>query len=100
MNVVEQILGEARPANTVDVISRIAKSTGMKSVSVWSQSDGSAALLRDEDGQAYEITVRPAAYAKHPGITGDTGAGKGTVRPAHQVRVRGRDRSVSRPSLP
>ena len=62
-------LGEARSSNIMGLISEIKKIPSVeKLVDLWSQSDGMAALYRTKDGNAYEITIRPAAYADHPDI--------------------------------
>ena len=44
-----------------------------KRIDVWSQVDGMAGLFRTTDGNAYEIAIRPAEHAKHPGLTPYTG---------------------------
>ena len=84
-NLVDRVF-ESRPTHCFDLLGRISKIPGLKRVTSWSQADGFAGLYRDEDGQAYEVTVRPAAYAKHSGIRKETGAGAGTMRPADLVR--------------
>lgn len=62
-------LDEARSSNIMGLISEIKKIPSVeKLVDLWSQSDGMAALYRTKDGNAYEITIRPAAYADHPDI--------------------------------
>jgi hypothetical protein len=99
-NLAKQIIGESRPTHVSDMIGRISKTPGLTKVSSWYQGDGAAVLLRDEDGQAYEITIRPAAYAQHPSIKDETGAGRGTLRPRDKVRFARRDRSPKRLPLP
>lgn len=44
---------------------------------LWTQSDGISALLRADDGQAYEVQVRPAAAAQHPSMREKYGTGRG-----------------------
>lgn len=77
-----QLLGEARPSKAGEVLAALTRQqAGLKVVDTWSQADGYATLIRTEDGQAYELQIRPAAYAKHPGLAKATGAGRGTARP-------------------
>lgn len=60
----------ARPAKIMDFMSTLKKThTDVEEmVDLWSQMDGMAGLFRTKDGNAYEVTVRPAKYSQHPGI--------------------------------
>jgi hypothetical protein len=80
MSLVQQLLGEARPSRASEVAGLIGKIPGFEAVDTIAQSDGYSMLLRSEDGQAYEIQIRPAAYAKHPSLNRNYGSGRGTVR--------------------
>ena len=60
---------ESRPVHTADVINRITK-LFEKRVDSWYIADGSVGLFRDHDGQAYEITIRPASEAKYGQMLG------------------------------
>jgi hypothetical protein len=63
---VDKLVGEARPVYTADVIRRISDAGIFeKRVSTWYVADGTAALFRDKDGQAYEVLVSPASLAKY-----------------------------------
>lgn len=81
---------EARPVHTSDVITALSKA-GYKVVDSWYYSAGTVALVRSEDGQAYEVTVTPAAnpatfapFKQHYG----TGGGW-TRRPGRPVQSEG-----------
>ena len=64
-----ETMDEARSSNIMGLVSEIKKIPSVeKLVDLWSQSDGMAALYRTKDGNAYEITIRPAAYAAHSDI--------------------------------
>lgn len=66
----EENLEEARATNIMGFLGKLAKESSdiEKLVDLWSQADGFAALYRMKDGNAYEVTVRPAQFADHPGI--------------------------------
>lgn len=56
----------ARPAHLLDVISSITKAKFFtKRLKVQQTNDGMAAFFRGEDGNAYEVVVRPASEARH-----------------------------------
>jgi len=56
-----------RPTKITDLVSEFKRMPSVeKVVDYWSQSDGFAALVRTKDGNAYEVTIRPAKYSKHP----------------------------------
>lgn len=62
-------MDEARSSNIMGLVSEIKKIPSVeKLVDLWTQSDGMAALYRTKDGNAYEITIRPAAYSAHSDI--------------------------------
>ena len=63
-------VNEARSTNIMGLMSEIGKKVPSieKMVDLWSQIDGFAGLFRTKDGNAYEITIRPASESKHPGI--------------------------------
>lgn len=59
-------MNEARPTRLMDVIRSFKKARGIeKMLSLNYLDDGIVSLMRFEDGNAYEIVVRPAANAKH-----------------------------------
>lgn len=70
----KEFIKESRPTNIMEFLSKLGKTHPdvEKMVDLWSQIDGFAALYRTKDGNAYEVTVRPAEYAKHPGIKNKT----------------------------
>lgn len=64
-------INESRPTNIIGLIG--SKGIGSlpmveKIVDIRSQADGMSALVRTVDGNAYEVTIRPAEYSKHPDI--------------------------------
>lgn len=63
---------EARLMHTMEFFTQLKKIPFIKR---WLKSsfivDGSAALFAGDDGEAYEIVVRPARYAQHKAIWGD-----------------------------
>lgn len=64
-----QKLDEARPTNIMGLMDEMKKLPSIdKRVDLWSQIDGFAGLFRGKDGNAYEITIRPAEFAQHDGI--------------------------------
>ena len=63
-------LSESRPTDVVGVMSKLHGLPGLTPVKVWSIMDGAVGLYRDETGQAYEIQVRPAEYAKYKDMLG------------------------------
>ncbi len=83
-------------ANQTMKIYQDLRAAGWETVSTWSQSDGTASLLRGPDGSAFEVTVRPAAVAKHSEIKRETGAGAGWGRSRYQANKPG----PRRPNLP
>lgn len=84
-SLVDQLL-EARPTRVFDLISQMLKGTpGIEVVDTWTQADGMASLFKTEDGQAYEVQLRPAAYAKHPSIAQHYGTGVGRLFPSNGV---------------
>lgn len=83
-SLVDQLL-EARPTRVFDLISQMLKGTpGIEVVDTWTQADGMASLFKTEDGQAYEVQLRPAAYAKHPSIAQHYGTGRGAPLPVQR----------------
>lgn len=60
-------VGLKREVFTADVLRKAAQAVGTIVASYY-QSDGSSALVRTPDGQAYEIVVRQAKYTTHPSI--------------------------------
>lgn len=99
MSLVKQILGEARPTQAMNLLSALLKGArpeDLKVVDTWSQADGFSSLIRMGDGQAYEIQIRPAAYAKHSEINRHYGSGRGTDRSAI-VRAKGRPAMTKAP---
>lgn len=57
----------ARPTNLLNIISSMTKKGVFeKRVEVVMIADGATALMRGTDGNAYEVTIRPAQYSKHP----------------------------------
>lgn len=82
-SIVQQLLGEARPTNAFSLVGKIGKIPGYEKVDIWSQADGYSILLRETEGpyagQAYEVQIRPAAYAKHPSMKELYGTGRGTA---------------------
>lgn len=67
------ILNEVRMVTyTSKILSDIGKSLPgiKKAIDIWSLANGSVGLYRYEDGNAYEIEVRPAALSKHKDIFG------------------------------
>lgn len=68
----------SKPTQVHEVGRRVIKHCGLRMIAAWTQADGESLLLRDDaTGQAYEIQIRPAAYAKHPCIREKYGAGRG-----------------------
>lgn len=66
-------LNEARSSDISGFISRMKKHPGIeKIVDVWSDVDGMSALVRLKDGNALEVSIRPARYAKNPMIRAKT----------------------------
>ena len=62
-------LSESRPTNLIGLVGEITKIPSIeRRVDVWSTSDGVVGLFRAVDGNAYEITIRPAESAKHPAV--------------------------------
>jgi hypothetical protein len=62
---------ESRPTNIIGLLG--SKGIGSlpmveKIVDIRGQADGMSALVRTVDGNAYEVTIRPAEYSKHPDI--------------------------------
>lgn len=56
----------SRPARIMDVLSSISKAQFFtKRLKVQQTNDGMAAFFRGEDGNAYEVVVRPAKEARH-----------------------------------
>lgn len=88
MSIAQQIIGESRPTNAFEITSKIGKIPGVETIDTWSQSDGYATLIKVTEGpykgQAYEVQVRPAAYAKHPSLNANYGTGRGTARLARK----------------
>lgn len=59
----------ARPTHILKLISAMKGLADVeKIVEIRGQVDGMAALVRTKDGNAYEVTVVPAEYSKHPSI--------------------------------
>ncbi len=97
VSVPDEQANSRRPlANQTMKIYQDLRAAGWKTVTTWSQSDGTASLLRGPDGSAFEVTVRPAAAAQHSEIKRETGAGAGWARPRYQANKR----TARRPSLP
>lgn len=56
-----------RPTHIYDLIGQLTKLPFIeKRIDTWSQVDGMATLVRGVDGNAYEITIRPAEDTQHP----------------------------------
>ena len=73
MKRLKDLLTESRPTNIFGIMGQLEKLPSIaKMVDLWSQADGMAGLYRTKDGNAYEITVRPAEYADHPNIANKT----------------------------
>ena len=59
-------LFESRPTACIDTINKIARSgVFTKTVSIRALADGVVGFFGAEDGQAYEVIVRPARYAQY-----------------------------------
>ena len=57
----------ARPTDLLGLVRELTSMPSVeKRVEVSYTADGIAALVRTKDGNAYEFTIRPAEYAKHP----------------------------------
>ncbi len=72
--IVRQYLLEARMVTlTYKMLSDIKRSfPNLKLLKISSHSSGTVALFRNqEDGNAYEIDIRPASHAQHADIWGD-----------------------------
>lgn len=67
---VQESLDESRPTDMTGLLYKISKKVPEieQMVDLWSQADGYSALMRTTDGNAYEIMIRPAKEAQHPGI--------------------------------
>jgi len=83
-----QLLGENRASNTSEVLDKAAKAIGTR-VSAWFTADGSIALVRTPDGNAYEVEVRPASLRRFSGFNKLT-TGSPRRRLARQAMLRRR----------
>lgn len=69
MTKLKSLLSESRPTNILGFISKLRQHPDIENIiDIVGQGDGMTAFVRTLDGNAYEIQVRPAEYAKHPSV--------------------------------
>lgn len=70
-----EYIAESRPSRISEIVQQLKSLQFIeKIVDIRGQDDGMAVLARTTDGNAYEITIRPAEYAQHPDIQHKTKA--------------------------
>lgn len=71
-NKIEEAIEEGRLVTyTTKILSDMSKIPGLKRIGAYSVADGTVGLFRYEDGNAYEIEIRPAALAKRKDVWGN-----------------------------
>lgn len=73
-----------RPTRTFDILKAITPAIG-KRIDAWTTADGVVGLFHSEDGNAYEVEIRPASLSKHREFDKFT-----KKRPMQEVAMAGR----------
>ena len=87
-DLVSQLLSEGRGVGTADFISKLRSHPDVeKIVSTWYMADGSSALVRTKDGNAYEIQVRQAGQGAFPPFQNYTKSPEASRRKSARLKM-------------